>query len=79
MTFLDKANEPLRRYIYGVALAVLALLVVTGVITPDLSDSLSVLASAALVIGGVEKARAKVSPVPEEDDYVPAHSAEAPE
>jgi uncharacterized membrane protein YjjB (DUF3815 family) len=75
MSFLSAANEPLRRYIYGVALAVLALLVVTGVITPDLSDSLATIASAALVVGAVEKARSKVTPVSDEDDYIAEHRA----
>lgn len=71
MSFLDKANEPLRRYIYGVAVAILALLVATGVISADLSDAISVLASAALVVGGVEGARRKVSPTASPDPEAP--------
>lgn len=63
MNFLNAANEPLRVYIYGVAVAVLALLVGLGVIDAELSDAISVLVSAALLVGGVERARSKVSPV----------------
>lgn len=73
--FLSKDEEPLRRYVYGVGVVILALLVTLGVITDDLSKAIDAILVAALLIPGVEVARSKVSPAVE----VPASEQVEPE
>ncbi|MGL5825568.1 MAG: hypothetical protein ACRCYU_12270 [Nocardioides sp.] len=68
--YLSAEHEPLRRYVYGVAVAVLALLVTLGVITETASLAVGGVLSVALLIPAVEVARSKVTPT---DEYVPEH------
>ena len=56
------ARNPVRVYIYSVAVAVLGALVVFGVIDAELSDVLTTLLGVVLVVGGVERARSQVTP-----------------
>lgn len=57
------ASEPVRTYVYGAAVPIVALLVVYGVIDGDkVADWLAV-ATAILMPAGAEVARSKVSPV----------------
>lgn len=59
-----KAAEPVRLYLYGVLLAVLALLVAYGVLTAELVPVWVALVTAAVLAPGIEKARASVTPTP---------------
>lgn len=61
--FLSKEEEPLRRYLYGVGVVVLALLVTLGVLTEEVAFSIGAVLSAALLVPAVEVARRKVTPV----------------
>lgn len=88
-SFLSAESEPLRRYIYGVAVVVLGLLVTLGVLTDELAFALGGVLSVALIVPAVEVARSKVdSPataavkdeviaeaLAEDDVYVPRHAA----
>ena len=44
MTFLSKEHEPLRRYLYGVGVVILALLVTLGVVTDEIAYGVGFLA-----------------------------------
>ena len=57
-----KAAEPVRLYLYGVLLAVLALLVAYGVLTAELVPVWVALVTAVVMAPGIEKARASVTP-----------------
>lgn len=59
-----KAAEPVRLYLYGVLLAVLALLVGYGILAAELVPLWIALATALVMAPGIEKARASVSPTP---------------
>ncbi len=71
MKFLSAEYEPLRRYVYGVLAALVAVGIVTGVLTDELAVSLTAVAGAALLVPAVEVARSKVTPV-----YEPRHRAD---
>ena len=58
--FLSKEEEPLRRYVYGVGVGVLTLLVVLGVITDEVAYAIGGFLSLALLVPAVEVARSKV-------------------
>lgn len=78
--FLSKDSEPLRRYLYGVGVVILGLLVTLGVVTDTVALAIGGVLSAALLVPAVEVARSKVTPVTEQpaddpaEDYVPAHA-----
>lgn len=55
-------REPVRIYIYGVVVAVLAALVVLGFVKADLVPVLLAVATAILAVPAVEAARSKVEP-----------------
>jgi len=57
------ADEPVRVYTYGVALALLGLGVAAGVVDRELADAGAVLVGAVLTVPAVEAARARVTPV----------------
>jgi len=59
-SFLSAETEPLRRYIYSVAVAILGLLVLLGVVTDDLAFAVGGVLAVALVVPAVEVARSKV-------------------
>lgn len=61
--FLSAETEPLRRYLYGIGVVVLALLVSLGVVTDDLSRAVDAILVAVLLVPAVEVARRKVTPV----------------
>lgn len=72
-SFLSKEHEPLRRYLYGVGVVVLGLLVTLGVVTDEIAYGVGAVLSAALLVPAVELARSKVTPVVEaevEEPYV---------
>lgn len=56
-------SEPVRLYLYPVALAVLGVLGYYGVVESGSVPVWTVLIGAALSVGGIETARSKVSPV----------------
>jgi len=64
MKYLSADTEPVRRAVYGALVAVIALLVILGVITEEIAFGVTAVASAVLLIPAVEIARSKVSPVP---------------
>lgn len=55
-------SEPVRAYSYSVIVAVLGLLVGLGVVTASLVPLIVTVAAVVLAVGGVEKARAAVTP-----------------
>lgn len=57
-----RAAEPVRLYVYGLLLAVLALLVGYGILTAELVPLWVGLVTAAVMAPGVEAARGRVSP-----------------
>jgi uncharacterized membrane protein YphA (DoxX/SURF4 family) len=70
--FLSAESEPLRRYLYGVGVVILGLLVVLGVLTDEVAFAVGAVLSAALLVPAVEVARSKVTPT---EDYVAEHGA----
>lgn len=58
--FLSAETEPLRRYVYGVAVGVLGLLVILGVVTDEVAYAVGGFLSVVLVVPAVEVARSKV-------------------
>jgi uncharacterized membrane protein HdeD (DUF308 family) len=66
--FLSAEDEPLRRYLYGVAIPVLALLVGVGVLTASVAALVAAVVGAVLLVPGVESLRAKVTPHRDEVD-----------
>ena len=60
--FISKENEPVRRYIYGVTVAVVALLVVLGFITNQVGLSIGGVATALFLIPTTEVVRNRVTP-----------------
>jgi hypothetical protein len=64
MSFLDAQNEPLRRYVYGVLCALVAIAVVVGYLTKEQAVAITGILSAVLTVPAVEFARSKVTPVP---------------
>lgn len=59
-----------RNYIYGVARAVIALLVVSGFLIPGLDETIMVLIGALLGFGTNELAKRNVNPEQTEDEAV---------
>lgn len=67
MSFVDYVrSEPVRVWMYGVLVAILALLVGTGVVTGALAPLIMGVITAVLAIPAVEIARSKVTPVDKE-------------
>lgn len=64
------ANPKNRDYIYGVARAVIALLVVSGFLIPGLDETIMVLIGALLGFGTNELAKRNVNPEQTEDEAV---------
>lgn len=62
MKFLDKENEPVRRWVYGALVAVAGVLVGYGLITDTELVYWTALLEAVLVVPFVESARVKVRP-----------------
>jgi len=62
MKFLDQEREPLRRWLYGVAVAALALAVSLGLLTGEVAVAVGGIITAVLVVPAAEIARSKVSP-----------------
>jgi hypothetical protein len=60
--FFSKDGEPVRRYVYGVAVALLALLVTLGVVTGEAATAVGGFLAAALLVPTAEIVRSKVSP-----------------
>jgi len=58
------ATEPIRRYLYGLLVPALAILVAYGVIDESSVALFTALGAAVLVPGGVEAARRKTTPTP---------------
>ena len=56
-------NEPVRLYLYGLAAALTAALLVFGLVDGNAAAAIMGVASAALAVPAVETARSKVSPV----------------
>lgn len=56
-------REPVRAYVYAVVVALLTVLVATGVIDAELKDVLATAAGTLLLVDGAEAARSQVSPV----------------
>lgn len=65
-----KAAEPVRLYLYGLALAALALAVGYGLVSGTQAPLWLALLSAALLAPGVEAARAAVTPVEREPEQL---------
>jgi len=57
------SNEPVRKYLYGILVPVVALLVYKGVVAADEAALWLAVAAAALGVPAVEYARSKVTPV----------------
>lgn len=70
MKFLDPATEPVRRWVYGSALALVALAVVFGWVTGEQATAVGAVVAAALAIVPGEIARSKVQPVDNGEDPV---------
>lgn len=62
MKFLDKENEPVRRWLYGTLVAVAGVLMAYGILTSETVIVWTALLEAVLVVPFVESARAKVRP-----------------
>jgi hypothetical protein len=62
MKFLDPSSEPVRRWVYGTAVSLVALALVFGWVTGEQSVAIGVVVAAALGIVPAEVARTKVSP-----------------
>ncbi|MFB6726799.1 hypothetical protein ACFCV3_41910 [Kribbella sp. NPDC056345] len=62
--FLSKENEPVRRYLYSIATAVLVLLGTLGLVTGSVATAIGGVLVAALLIQVTPVLRSKVSPVP---------------
>lgn len=60
MSFLDAQHEPLRRYVYGVGAALVAVAVIVGVLTSEQAVAFTAVLGAALLVPAVEVARSKV-------------------
>lgn len=61
--FFSREGEPVRRYVYGVAVALLALLVTLGVVTGEAATAVGGFLAAALLVPAAELVRSKVTPV----------------
>lgn len=61
-------REPVRVYLYGLTVALVAALVAFGVVDGDKAPVILGLAAAALAVPAVETARSKVRPVKRHDD-----------
>lgn len=60
MSFLDPSHEPLRRYIYTAATALVAIAVIVGFVTAEQAVAVTAFLGAVLLVPVVELARAKV-------------------
>lgn len=63
-------QEPVRKYLYGVTLALVALAVGLGVVTATVAPLVLAVAAAVLAVPAVEAARSKVTPVESLDEVV---------
>jgi hypothetical protein len=61
-------REPVRAYLYSVSTAVVALLVALGILTSAVAPVIMAVVAAVLAVGGVEAARAKVTPTAKLED-----------
>lgn len=61
--------EPVRKYIYGVVIAVLGALVIWGVVDQQVQLALIGIAQAVLLVPAVELARGRVTPLPRQEPY----------